>query len=566
MNLLQCKICYLSFNKDKKLPLVLKCGHSLCGVCIGKIKTQAKECENSNDNQFSVECPFCKSKHTYEKEIPKNYLIIEMFEQLESPCKYNIEEDEKKFITKKKALNIANVTFNDLIEKTVWEIVIHHLLDHKIFTNIKKEIENFVTKNKVKDMYDDTIDNLIKKYKRMSPSKESIIDEVQISLETKQDLKSLVNNTKNGVEANVKDVSFKKKKEKLLTSSYYFEGTKFLGVINGYEKSLNNGILFEGYNMQGRREGVGCEVNFNTKEIYIGGFYGKLKCGYGYHIKLLKDEFNIYDNLINNQFNPNNLNNSTDKSNSFSNDSIYNNVFYENLYTVMYKYIGQYKQSKPNGFGEETFNFSLYKGNFKDGFKNSTGRITHLINTDWYIQGEYIEGRLNGIVNENWNGFQYKGEYKNGIKEGFGQIVCKEYIYLGGFFNNLRHGNGEYISNKYYYRGEYYNDIKQGKGYLVNFLADCTYDGEFMNNDYQGEGRLDYNTNQRFLINEACNIKNIIVTNYLKSMDEALFPNKKFYYKAFKGKFEKGKKVEGKLTTWKNVIIDYDKPKYDMKK
>ena len=39
MNILECLVCYEEYNSNNKLPLILKCNHTICKECVLKLST-----------------------------------------------------------------------------------------------------------------------------------------------------------------------------------------------------------------------------------------------------------------------------------------------------------------------------------------------------------------------------------------------------------------------------------------------------------------------------------------------------------------------------------------------
>ena len=56
--------------------------------------------------------------------------------------------------------------------------------------------------------------------------------------------------------------------------------------------------------------------------------------------------------------------------------------------------------------------------------------------------------------------------------------------------NNKYEGTGKYISEVgLYYIGQFKNGFRNGKGILYNSNGNIKYDGEFLNNKYEGKGK-----------------------------------------------------------------------------
>jgi Ca2+-binding EF-hand superfamily protein len=74
-DILQCPICYNSYDQINRLPRQLDCQHALCSECIPYM---AKDTNKSNT---FVECPLCKFK-TFKRinDIPRSLLIIQLID------------------------------------------------------------------------------------------------------------------------------------------------------------------------------------------------------------------------------------------------------------------------------------------------------------------------------------------------------------------------------------------------------------------------------------------------------------------------------------------------------
>ena len=65
-----CKICFNNFNRTNEVPLILKCGHSICANCARAI-----------EKEMSIECPFCRCKTGQtSKTAPKNFCVLELID------------------------------------------------------------------------------------------------------------------------------------------------------------------------------------------------------------------------------------------------------------------------------------------------------------------------------------------------------------------------------------------------------------------------------------------------------------------------------------------------------
>jgi hypothetical protein len=81
-SLISCKICSEAYSSQRSAH-VLRCGHSLCRVCISTIMCCNAQTEM---NQLKLSCPFCRDTSTFKNidELPKNFSILDALEGLSS--------------------------------------------------------------------------------------------------------------------------------------------------------------------------------------------------------------------------------------------------------------------------------------------------------------------------------------------------------------------------------------------------------------------------------------------------------------------------------------------------
>jgi hypothetical protein len=107
------------------------------------------------------------------------------------------------------------------------------------------------------------------------------------------------------------------------------------------------------------------------------------------------------------------------------------------------KYVGEFKDSKPNGQGTRTLtNGTKYVGEYKDGEENGQGTVTWA-NGDKYV-GEFKDGKPNGQGTYIWaNGDKYVGEFKDSKRNGQGTFTgVNGDKYVGEFKYDKQHGKG----------------------------------------------------------------------------------------------------------------------------
>jgi len=112
------------------------------------------------------------------------------------------------------------------------------------------------------------------------------------------------------------------------------------------------------------------------------------------------------------------------------------------------KYVGEYKDGKPNGQGTFTYGKGKYEGHK-------------------YL-GEFKDGKPNGKGTYTWSdGRMYEGEFKDGIKHGQGTWTSiKGYKYVGEWREN-KSWNGKEYDKKGNIIGKYVNGVKIMKHLLI---------------------------------------------------------------------------------------------------
>jgi hypothetical protein len=107
------------------------------------------------------------------------------------------------------------------------------------------------------------------------------------------------------------------------------------------------------------------------------------------------------------------------------------------------------------------------------------------------MEGDCVSGDCkNGIGTFRYkNGDQYTGAYNNGNMYGKGKYISSDFLYEGDFVNNVYEGNGTYIYKnnvkKIRYEGEFKNDMFNGYGVLT-YKDGKTQDGQWKDDKFLG--------------------------------------------------------------------------------
>ena len=185
-------------------------------------------------------------------------------------------------------------------------------------------------------------------------------------------------------------------------------------------------------------------------------------------------------------------------------------------------YIGEIKNSKPDGFGTFTYtnldkqygyavdgladgdatyifhNGSKYIGQWKQGKWHGKG--AYIDNNGLKIYGDYKDGILTGICNILWNnGTKYSGNCENGLPNGNGtKTMADGDVLLGRFFNGEAEGFGT-IKSKWgeRYSGEFKDGKFDGSGTLTGAFNE-KYKGKFKAGQKNGEGSISFSNGDSY--------------------------------------------------------------------
>ena len=109
--------------------------------------------------------------------------------------------------------------------------------------------------------------------------------------------------------------------------------------------------------------------------------------------------------------------------------------------------------------------------------------------------GDFIGPIYNFFINllkykiELENGEYYIGEFKNDLRNGKGILYYSNgnIQYEGDWINDNAEGNGKYIwENGQYYIGQYKNGLKHGKGTIFYSNGNIKYEGDWINDKPEG--------------------------------------------------------------------------------
>ena len=198
--------------------------------------------------------------------------------------------------------------------------------------------------------------------------------------------------------------------------------------------------------------------------------------------------------------------------------------------------LGIHKQSKT----KKEENYGDFLGPIVNSLKNDFPILIKNTDTiEYKIESDGINGRGMALFKNNDN--YYLGEFKGFIMQGKGIIYTKnkKKVYEGNFVNDKYEGQGKLIFNDKYYIGNFIDGKIHGKGTLFSKNGNVIYEGDFEFGNYDGYGTL-YEKNGEYykgqFINNQKHGKGILYSNDNKVIYEGEFAfdtfegNGKFYF------------------------------------
>ena len=295
-----------------------------------------------------------------------------------------------------------------------------------------------------------------------------------------------------------------KAEEKIYLDNFnYYIGQHNDGIPNGKGKKFNkdNKLIYSGNFIKGAYEGIG-HLSLGNDNYYYGNFkkgryngkgilYHKYKNIVAYLENPVDDEANFYFKNENQMISK--FNNVSEKKD-------------EKLlkYDVIVQYEGDFVNGEMNGNGKQLlYYYEVYIGQFKNNKREGKG-IIYYNNTNFNkkrYEGEFHDDHITGIGKYyHENGFYTIGQFIQGIRNGQGKMydINKKLYYDGNFVNDKFNGYGKiYQKGVLYYEGNFENDEIQGKG--KKYIYDGNYiTGQFNKGIINGLGKF-YHKNGKII-------------------------------------------------------------------
>ena len=103
----------------------------------------------------------------------------------------------------------------------------------------------------------------------------------------------------------------------------------------------------------------------------------------------------------------------------------------------------------------------------------------------YWDQNCYSKGYIKHV-----DGQEYNGQFINNKPHGFGVQTINGFEYIGQFKKGLKHGNIEMRGKYVTFKGKFENDMINGYGIYHNTQTKEKYEGDFLYNQYHGQGCL----------------------------------------------------------------------------
>ena len=265
-------------------------------------------------------------------------------------------------------------------------------------------------------------------------------------------------------------------------------------------KLYSKRLIFEGYYIQGKKNGEGKDYYDNGNLEFVGKYLNGYKItGEGYDKKGNK----IW--IINNGKGEEYYKNGTLKfKGEYFNELRWNGKGYNPYGSFEYKI--KNGKGKIKEYYDDIYTKLLFEGECLYGKRSGKGK-EFSPNGDLIFEGEYYDGqRWKGIFNEYYISgiLKFEGEYKNGEINGRAKEydVDGELKFEGEYLNGKRNGKGkEYYDNgNLAYEGDYLNGKRNGKGKEYYDDGNLTFEGEYVKgkrwngkgNEYFNDGRLKF--------------------------------------------------------------------------
>ena len=154
-------------------------------------------------------------------------------------------------------------------------------------------------------------------------------------------------------------------------------------------------------------------------------------------------------------------------------------------------YDGHFKKNIANGICSIRYpDSSSYIGEVRYELKHGDGEYK-MRNGSWY-KGRFLGETMTGkgelyLAKED---VRYKGEFFMDKRHGYGKLSWENGDYYLGFWKaDLMDGHGKFHKhNQYSYEGDYKNGKRTGKGREHNNAEEWTYEGEWVDGFFEGEG------------------------------------------------------------------------------
>lgn len=434
--------------------------NNICLMEKAEISSQSpKEINQIRLNLLNSQSKTKSKNRRKSQELKNSFQISGKIEQFLTPKKMDkmndLEEDNNLLNTEKNTIQ----SFNPMSNRSNTPYNTNTLLVDIPFNsiNIENNIDNN-NSNLISNNKNNNIDILFEQISQIEDNND-LDKKLLFNRGSKNNLEELINMLN-------KDTKYNKDKNndfKKIIIDYNGEQCLYNGELDKNKKINGKGLIYfvsgkkiEGNFIDGKLNGFGTYTDeFGT--IYSGNFDNGILNGEG---KIIKIKENIDKSI-----------NSTQK-----NDNLFNKI----------TYIGNIKNFKKEGHGQEMCAEYVYEGNFHKNMKNGKGKI-RFINTGDCYEGIFTNDKITGYGNYTWaNKHQFIGEFIEGDMNGKGHYKWPDGSeYKGEYVNNIKEGVGEFKwSNGAIFKGKFHNGKPNGKGLIV--YKGYEINAEFKNGHFVG--------------------------------------------------------------------------------
>jgi hypothetical protein len=312
----------------------------------------------------------------------------------------------------------------------------------------------------------------------------------------------------------------------------HYEGQWHENQYSGEGKmSFSDGSVYEGHWYKGMRHGYGTLTYSDRRGMYEGNWFNNKKNGFG--ILVEGDVTNYKGEWKDNKYHGKGTLEQKDLGERYEGN--FDSGEYNGMGTLItgngrMSFSGSFLNGQPwNGSGSILIDEKTsYGGVWSNGSFDGTAKVGF---TDGrYYEGDMVQYRYEGFgVMHNGDGTKYSGQFTRGKRHGEGTLTGPICTYIGHFEDGLFNGEGKIVDSEskaklfegefkddqpwngkgviygatrqLHFTGEFFDGVFTGYGVqkideespeFKHYSKSGTYDGNFVNTKYQGQGSVHY--------------------------------------------------------------------------